>query len=182
MLLIIACEPDASIPKPKSDTPVYDIRFTIPEGWPTPLYNFDQNILTEEGFRLGRKLFYEKRLSRDNTISCGSCHQAFVAFAHSSHSVSHGVDGLLGNRNAPGLFNLNWHPTFMWDGGINHIEVQPLAPIANPVEMDEDIANVITKISVDAEYQKLFKDAYGDETVNSQRILKAIAQFQGMLV
>lgn len=180
-ILIASCEPDVQIPKTK-ETPVYGINFSFPEGWPSPLYNFEQNKLTEEGFRLGRKLFYEKRLSRDNTISCGSCHQQFAAFSHSAHSVSHGIDGLLGTRNAPGLFNLNWHPTFMWDGGINHIEVQPLAPIANPVEMDEDFNNVITKLNDDEEYKLLFKEAFGDETINSERILKAIAQFQGMLL
>jgi cytochrome c peroxidase len=70
----------------------------------------------------------------------------------------------------------------MWDGGINHIEVQPLAPITNPVEMDETIDNVIAKLSADVVYQQMFSDAFGDNTINSQRIFKAIAQFQGMLI
>jgi cytochrome c peroxidase len=175
-----ACEKDPPIPDP--EPPVYDINFRVPAGWPQPVYSFENNTLTESGFRLGRKLFYDPRLSRDNTISCGSCHQAFAAFSHLSHPVSHGIDGLLGTRNAPPLYNLNWHPSFMWDGGINHIEVQPLAPITNPVEMDEKIPTVIAKIQQDPDYKKLFNAVYGDETVNSQRIFKAIAQFQGMLV
>jgi cytochrome c peroxidase len=182
LVLLQACEKDSPVKEADTGPPVYDIVFTVPLGWPQPVYDFQGNILTEAGFRLGRKLFYEPRLSRDNTISCGSCHQQFAAFAHSAHPVSHGIDGLLGIRNAPALFNLDWHPLFMWDGGVNHIEIQPLAPITNPVEMDETLSNIIAKLSGDAAYRQLFQDAFGDNTVTSQRIFKAIAQFQGMLI
>ncbi len=174
-----SCEVDPVI---KEELPANDIRFVVPDGWPAPTYSFSGNTLTKEGFILGRKLFYDPKLSRDNTVSCGSCHQQFAAFSHLDHNVSHGIDNLLGTRNAPGLFNLNWNTSFMWDGGINHIEVQPIAPITNPVEMDESIANVVTKIQNDATYNELFQDAFGTETVTSQLIFKAIAQFQGMLV
>jgi hypothetical protein len=78
--------------------PVDNIRQVVPEGWPAPVYAFENNPLSEDGFALGRALFYEKMLSRDNTISCGSCHQQFVAFAHSEHKFSHGIDGLLGTE------------------------------------------------------------------------------------
>ncbi len=176
---IVACERDPLI---KEELPADDIRLVIPTGWPYPNYDFATNPLTKEGFILGRKLFYETKLSRDNTISCGSCHQQFSAFAHLDHPLSHGIDGLFGTRNAPPLYNLNWQTAFMWDGGINHIEVQPLAPITNPVEMDENMVNVVNKLQSDASYRELFRNAFGDETVNSQRIFKAITQFQGMLV
>jgi cytochrome c peroxidase len=181
-ILLEACSKDVPIPEDKPEPPVYDINFSVPKGWPQPVYNYQTNTLTAAGFKLGRKLFYDGRLSRDNSISCGSCHQQFAGFAHSAHALSHGIGGLLGTRNAPGLFNLNWHPSLMWDGGINHIEVQPLAPITNPVEMDETINNVIAKLTTDAAYKQMFTDVYGDNTINSQRIFKAIAQFQGMLV
>ena len=181
-VLMASCRVDPAIPSHKADPPVNNIVFTVPPGWPQPVYSYQSNPLTENGFRLGRKLFYEVRLSRDNTISCGSCHQDFAAFAHSAHSFSHGIDGQFGIRNSPGLFNLNWHPAFMWDGGVNHIEVQPLAPITNPVEMDETMDKVINKLTADVTYRAMFKDAFGDETVNSQRIFRALAQFQGMLV
>lgn len=177
-----ACKVDPAIPKTREGAPVYGISFNVPSGWPQPVYNYQTNTLSDEGFRLGRKLFYDTRLSRDNTISCGSCHQDFAAFAHSAHSLSHGIDGLFGTRNAPALFNLNWHPNFMWDGGVNHIEVQPLAPIINPVEMDETMENVIIKLKKDPVYEHMFTEVYGDNDINSQRIFKAIAQFQGMLV
>lgn len=174
-----ACEVDPVI---KEELPTNDIRFSVPQGWPQPVYDYSTNPLTTEGFVLGRKLFYDTRLSRNNTISCGSCHQQFAAFSHLDHAVSHGIDGLLGTRNAPGLYNLNWHPSFMWDGGINHIEVQPLGPIANVVEMDEDINNVVVKLQNDADYRRLFREAFGTETITTPLILKAMAQFQGMLV
>ncbi len=179
ILFLINCRKDVKLPDP--EPPLYGIAFNVPQGWPAPVYNFENNNLTEEGFRLGRRLFYEEKLSRDNSISCATCHQQFVAFAHSAHDISHGVDGLVGNRNTPGLFNLNWVPNFMWDGGINHIEIQPLGPIKNPVEMDEDINNVIVKLEGDPSYKQMFKDAFGDQTVNSQRMLKAFAQFMGMM-
>lgn len=174
-----ACEVDPAIVE---ELPADNISLVVPAGWPYPNYDFTGNTLTKEGFILGRKLFYDTQLSRDNTISCGSCHQQFAAFSHLDHATSHGIDNLLGTRNAPGLFNLNWHTSFMWDGGINHIEVQPIGPITNPVEMDETVANVVTKIQNDVSYPPMFKDAFGTETVTSQLIFKAIAQFQGMLV
>ncbi|HEY9176510.1 MAG TPA: cytochrome c peroxidase [Flavipsychrobacter sp.] len=177
---LIACKPDPSFNVQAVEEE--NISFTVPEGWPAPVYNFENNTLTNAGFYLGRKLFYDPRLSRDNSTSCGSCHQAFAAFAHAEHDLSHGVDGLVGNRNSPPIFNMNWHTSFFWDGGVNHLESQPIAPIENPVEMDETLPNIIAKISADEKYRQMFKDAWGDETVNSQRIFRSIAQFMGAMV
>ncbi len=179
ILFFAACERDAVI---KEELPAEDIHLVVPQGWPYPVYDFSGNTLTKEGFILGRKLFYDTKLSKDNSISCGSCHQQFAAFSHFEHKVSHGIYGLLGTRNAPPIFNMNWQTNFMWDGGINHIEVQPLAPITNPVEMDEDIVEVLGRLQGDASYPKMFKDAFGTEVVTSQLMFKAMAQFMGMLV
>ena len=178
----ISCRRDYAIPEEKVTPPLYGISFNVPQGWPQPVYDFTGNPLTTEGFELGRKLFFETRLSKDNSISCGTCHQQFAAFANSAHDVSHGIYGLLGTRNAPGLFNQNWLPSFMWDGGINHLEIQPFAPITNPIEMDETMSGVIAKLRADANYRAMFQRAFGDTAVNSQRIFKAFAQFMGMLV
>jgi cytochrome c peroxidase len=178
IIIAQACKPDPSF-EPAVEAP---FEFTVPQGWPTPFYNYSNNPLSKQGFELGRKLFYDTRLSKDNTVSCGSCHQQFSAFAQIDHPVSHGVNDLVGNRNSPALFNLNWHTSFFWDGGVNHIENQPIAPIQNPVEMDETMANVVTKLQADATYRSMFKAAFGDESVTSQRIAKAFAQFMGMMV
>lgn len=180
VVVFSACKPDPSFNVQAVQEE--NINFTVPEGWPAPVYNFENNTLTNAGFYLGRKLFYDPRLSRDNSTSCGSCHQAFAAFAHAEHDLSHGVDGLLGNRNSPPIFNMNWHTSFFWDGGVNHLESQPINPIQNPVEMDENLPNIIAKISTDEKYRQMFKDAWGDETINSQRIFKSISQFMGAMV
>jgi cytochrome c peroxidase len=179
-LFVAGCKKDPSFEK----TPeiIEDIEFVVPQGWPAPVYNFGNNTLSNAGFELGRKLFFETRLSRDNTVSCGTCHQPFAAFAHLDHNVSHGIDNKLGTRNSPPLFNLNWHPSFFWDGGVNHIESQPINPIENPVEMDERVGNIVAKLQGDAEYRALFTTVFGDQTINSQRIFKALAQFMGVLV
>lgn len=158
------------------------ISFTIPPGWPQPYYTFATNALTYDGFALGRKLFYDTRLSRDSTISCASCHQQFSSFAQLDHDISHGVRNLLGTRNSPGLANMAWNTSYFWDGGVNNLESQPINPLQNPVEMDMTIQEAIARLSVDATYKGYFKRAFGDETINSQRIFKSLAQFMGAMV
>jgi len=158
------------------------ISFAVPQGWPQPVYTFSQNPLTQEGFKLGRMLFYENRLSRDNSINCGSCHQQFAAFSQLDHDVSHGVEGRLGTRNSPGLANLAWHPALMWDGGVNNIEVQPLVPIEDHAEMDHKVSTVLAELSTDATYRAAFKAAFGSEEITSQRLFRALAQFMAAMV
>lgn len=158
------------------------VPFIVPKGWPQPVYDFSKNPLTEEGIALGRKLFYDGRLSKDGNFSCGTCHQQFGAFDSYDHSLSHGYNNALTTRNAPGLFNLAWQKEFMWDGGINHLDLQPLAPITNENEMAETLENVIAKLKADKEYRQMFKAAFGDETINTQRLGKALSQFELQLV
>jgi cytochrome c peroxidase len=159
-----------------------DITVKWPDYFPAPVYDFSGNPITKEGFLLGKKLFYDPILSVDNTISCGSCHQQFVAFAHADHKLSHGIDNKFGVRNSQALFNVIWNTTFFWDGGSNHIEVQPIGPITNPVEMDETVQNVVYKLSQRADYKSLFKAAFNADSITSQLMLKAIAQFMGAFV
>ena len=158
------------------------VNFQVPAGFPATKFNFGANPLTKEGIELGRHLFYDGRLSRDGNFPCASCHQSFAAFATYDHDFSHGFNNQFTKRNAPGLFNLAWQSNFMWDGGINNLEVQPLAPITAPNEMAEDINNVVNKLSQDEEYKQLFRAAYGTEEVNSQRMLKALSQFMITMV
>src|ERR1700730_14033672 len=158
------------------------VNFSVPPGFPPVKYNFAANPVTKEGIELGRHLFYDGRLSKDGNFPCASCHQQFAAFTTFDHDLSHGFNNQFTTRNAPGLFNLAWESNFMWDGGINNLEVQPLAPITAPNEMAEDIHNVVNKLSQDEQYKQLFKAAFGSEEVNSQRMLKALSQFMIMLV
>jgi cytochrome c peroxidase len=172
---LAACNPDREV-TPEVDLPANPIDF------PQPVYQYLHNPVTKEGFELGRKLFYDPRLSRDGTISCGSCHKQFAAFADLEHPVSHGIDSKLGTRNAPALANLRWNPDFFWDGGVNHLELVPLAPITNPVEMGEELSHVIRKLNRDPKYVVAFKQVFHQDSINSQQLLRAMAQFMGELV
>ena len=158
------------------------LKLIVPEGWPKPGDIFAGNPLTEGGFQLGRKLFYDGRLSKDGNFSCASCHQQFAAFATYDHDFSHGFNDQFSTRNAPGLFNLAWIPLYHWDGGINHIEVQALSPLTAHNEMAENVDSVLEKLRADAGYKRMFKKAFGKEEINSQKMLKAIAQFVGTLI
>ncbi|MCC6252623.1 MAG: c-type cytochrome [Bacteroidia bacterium] len=177
--LYTSCKVDSKVEPQVSDS---DIKLSWPDYFPPPFYNFEENPRTKEGFFLGRKLFYDPLLSKDGTISCGSCHQQFVAFAHSNHKISHGVNNKLGTRNSQALFNLMWNKEYFWDGGVKHLEMQPVSPIINPVEMAETMENVINKLNQNSEYRSLFKSAFNIDTINSKYLLKAITQFMGSFI
>lgn len=162
--------------------PVY-LDLPIPAGWPKPTKDyFLDNRITEQGFQLGRKLFYDGRLSKDGNFSCGGCHQQFAAFSHYEHDLSHGFNNAFTTRNAPALFNLAWQTSFHRDGGVNHLEIQALSPITAPNEMAESLDSVLYKLNKDPEYPRLFKAAFGTPDITTQRMLKALAQFTGSIV
>jgi cytochrome c peroxidase len=181
VFIIDACK-KKDIPVKEPFNPTY-LTPGIPAGWPKPPTDiFATNPLTEEGFQLGKKLFYDGRLSKDGNFPCASCHQQFAAFATYDHDFSHGFNNAFTSRNTPPTFNLAWMTLMHWDGGINHLEVQPLAPITAPNEMAENIDSVLIKLRSVSEYKTMFKAAFGDEEINSQRMLKAIAQFMGSII
>ena len=165
----------------KNDKPEFT-GFENPTHFPTATYPFNSNPVTEAGFELGRKLFYEGKLSRDGSISCGSCHLQSAAFSHVDHTVSHGIDDKLGTRNAPAVQNMAWSSTFMWDGGVHNLDMFSFSPIENPVEMDEKVANVLLKLQATTTYPPLFKAAFGTQEINSTRMMQALSQFMCMLV
>ncbi len=156
--------------------------FNVPGNWPKPKYDFSKNRLTAEKVLLGRVLFYDPILSRDNSISCASCHSQYTAFAHVDHDLSHGIENRVGTRNAPALMNLAWHDSFMWDGAIHNLDVQALAPIHNRDEMDETIEHVVNKLQLTNMYPGLFFKAFGDSVITGEHTLKAISQFLLTLV
>lgn len=153
------------------------ILFIVPDGWAKPTYDFSKNPLTKEGIELGRHLFYDPILSRDNTISCASCHLQSTGFTHVDHELSHGIDGKIGTRNSMTIMNVAWSKNFMWDGGVNHLDMQPLAPLSNSVEMDEKLENVIEKLNNSTKYKTLFFKAFNDSLVTGQKMLLAFSQF-----
>jgi cytochrome c peroxidase len=162
--------------------PNNDVIFKVPSHFPLPHYNLENNAINNASFQLGKMLFYDPILSSDSSISCATCHAQVHGFADHSMRFSQGVNGLIGDRNSPALSNLAWYPSFMWDGGINHIEVMSFAPITNHVEMNEDMANVVKKLSAQTSYTNQFKDAFGSAVITDQKVLKALAQFMTMMV
>jgi len=144
--------------------------------WPSKVYKTDSTHIDELQF-LGKVLFYDPILSLDSSTSCSSCHSPFNAFAHTDHALSHGIDNKLGFRNAPALFNLAYQPYFMWDGAINHLDMQSLAPITNPDEMHETIGHVVEKLYSQKFYRTLYYQAFNDSVISGTRTLKAIAAF-----
>lgn len=153
----------------------------IPEGFPAPAYTFQDNPLTKEGFELGRKLFYDGRLSVDGIHPCASCHQQIAAFGTYEHDRSHGVHGTHTLRNAPVLFNLAWQTKFHWDGEFGSLYQEAAHPIHGSNEMGETFNSVVDKLQKDEEYRKLFKKVFRTGFISPEHILKALAQFTGFL-
>lgn len=169
--------------KKKEDiVPVDSWGFQKPSYFPEPVYKFENNEQTRLRFELGRDLFYDPVLSLDNTISCASCHSQTHAFADHNGALSAGVGGTLGTRNSPSIANLAWYPSFMWDGGVNHIEVFSVAPITNPLEMKETVSNVVAKLNANAAYKSKFKAAYGIDEITDQKMLQALTQYMAMVI
>jgi len=175
-LLTTNCHPDADV-QPLAVVP----GSVLPTNFPAPAYAVEANPPTLAAFELGRTLFYDPQLSRTGKISCGSCHQQFAAFANADHRLSHGVDSRLGTRNAPALQNLRWKSNFFWDGGPKNLETLPLAPLTNPVEMDETLGNVLRKLNADPSYPGRFTAVYGSSPIDSYQLLRALAQFTASL-
>lgn len=158
------------------------IAFHQPYGFPLPVYPIDQRPVESEKFKLGRELFYSPFLSSDNTVSCATCHAQTHSFADHNIALSTGVEGRIGTRNAPPIFNMAWQPSFMWDGGVNHLEMFSIAPITNPVEMNETMANVIQKLNA-SEYWKIrFKQAFGTNEITDQQLFVSLTQFMLMII
>ena len=135
---------------------------------------------TPESVRLGRWLFFDKRLSADNTISCATCHQPEHGFSETT-PVSTGIDGQQGGRKAPSFTNMAFAtlPHFFWDGRASSLEDQAGGPMINPIEMgNKDHAAVVKKIGAITGYRKYFRECFGDDEVTIERITKAIADYE----
>lgn len=181
-LLVVAFFAAVSFSGDPNSISKINVEWKIPHGFPKPVYSFKNNTLTPERFKLGRALFYDPLLSKDSTVSCATCHQSFAAFAHIDHKLSHGIDNRIGTRNVPALQNLIWKTDFMWDGGVNHLEVQPINPITNKDEMNESLDNVLAKLQSSAYYKMMFKAAYKDTLITTEKMLKSLAQFTGLMI
>ncbi|MBM3793849.1 MAG: cytochrome-c peroxidase [Acidobacteria bacterium] len=139
------------------------------------------NPLTRETVFLGRKLFFDKVLSRDNTVSCASCHDPRHAFADPK-PVSGGVNGKKGNRNAPALLNIAYSGILFWDGRAPNLEAQAGGPVENPLEMAHSLVGVERKLAASPVYVDLFAKAWGPGAITWEMAAKSIASYQRTLV
>jgi cytochrome c peroxidase len=98
------------------------------------------------------------------------------------HDLSHGIEDRLGNRNSPPIMNLAWSDSFMWDGGVFHLDLFPISPITNPVEMDEKMDNVIAKLQAIPEYRTRFRATFGSPEISAVKLFKALSQYMVMCI
>lgn len=181
--MLLACKYDVLEERPGDDginivddfsnTSPYNL--DIPPFFP-PMDIPGNNPLTNESVLLGKYLFWEKKLSLDNSISCGSCHLPQNSFSdHNRYSV--GVGGTLGNRQSMALINMGWARHYFWDGRKSSLEDQILEPVENPIEMHEQWSDVVEKLGNDTLYPPLFSAAFGSPHITKERAAKAIASF-----
>ncbi|MBK7763683.1 MAG: cytochrome-c peroxidase [Bacteroidetes bacterium] len=176
ILIVYSCRRDPIL------TEEPDVPYTLDIGeFPQPDIASD-NPLTREGVRLGRMLFYEKLLSKNNTQACASCHMQQFAF-NDTAQFSIGVQGLKGKRQAMSVFNMAWNSNeFFWDGRAHLLRHQSLKPIQDVLEMDETLANVVSKLQSSSTYPDQFRKAFGTTQVDTILISKALEQFMNSIV
>jgi cytochrome c peroxidase len=139
------------------------------------------NPVTSAGIALGRRLFYDPRLSRDNSVACASCHNPLLGFSDGRrHSA--GIGGKIGKRNAPTVLNAAYLATQFWDGRASNLEEQAASPIANPIEMDGGHEVCATKLDAVPEYKTAFQEAFGPGPATLSKVTSALASFERTLI
>ncbi|GAA4244549.1 cytochrome-c peroxidase [Winogradskyella damuponensis] len=163
---------------------IYDnpeLTLNIPIDFPELNSSVYNNMPTQYGVELGKKLFFDRQLSADNTISCSSCHIQESAFAdHNPKAI--GIEGRIGLRNAPPVQNMAFMQFYNWDGNKLQLENQPLVPIITHEEMDSSILEVIGKLESDPSYIELFNKAFQGEGITANGIYNSIAQYEYTLI
>ncbi len=168
-LIFFACQNDNSQAF-EIDKPAHFPDFEVPE----------DNELTPERVELGKRLFYEKLLSVDSTLSCQSCHFQHLAFSDGK-PIAIGVHGNTGIRNTPALINLAYDNFFFRDGGVTRLETQAMGPINNEAEMGLDIHIAAGRLAENEEYQRMAQAAYGRE-MSAFVLVRSLAAFQRTLI
>ncbi len=174
---LAACKRDTVEEVPVQVDPLFALE--LPPGFPAP-ETPAANPLTDASVRLGKALFFDRRLSRTGTLSCASCHLPERAFSDTV-SKSVGVNGTMGMRNSPSLGNVAYHHSFFRDGGVPTLEQQVLAPIHDPLEMDHDITVVAEALRDLEPYRSLSMKAYS-RPLDAFVITRAIASYERTLI
>jgi cytochrome c peroxidase len=170
-------------PAEKSTGPAWERENPIKPAAPPPLgmevFFEDVKPPSPASVRLGRWLFYDTRLSADNTVACASCHKPEFAFSEAT-PVSTGIKGQKGGRKAPTFINkaVTLAPHFFWDGRASSLEDQALGPIANPIEMGSTHESMVKTLGGIQGYRPYFKEAFGSEEITKERVAQAIADYE----
>ncbi len=170
--VIISCAKQDSSRAPQA------VSLEVPANFP-PITNMPSNPLTKEGIELGRRLFYDKRLSGINQLSCASCHRQDIAFADGIALSNIGASGNTLHRNAPALINMAWaNNGLFWDGGSTNLESQAFAPLASADEMHQELFELVSELRSIPDYAERFRFVFNDNEIRTGNIVKALAQFQ----
>jgi cytochrome c peroxidase len=174
---LLSCKKDAvNQPVPEMLISVDDsYTYNTPSYFPTLNYP-SNNKPTKQKFVLGKKLFYDKILSKDNSISCSSCHHQSLAFSDSVQ-YSTGFSKQLAARNEPTLTNIGYNSNYFWDGGVPSLELQALAPLDNHLEFNLPYDSMLIRLNSNAIYKQLFNEVFGTDA-NLSSYTKALACFE----
>lgn len=178
---ILACKKEKTVTEVYNPTPASVEVPAYVKTYVGSMQHPADNPLTVEGIALGRKLFYEKMLSNDKSMNCASCHKQEHAF-DDPRPFSQGTNGAFGNRNAMAIVNQGWDKHFFWDGRRGTLEGQAHDPVTNPIEMANNWPEVVKRLQSSSNYSDLFFKAFGTKTIDSNLVVKAIAQFERTLV
>ncbi len=152
---------------------------TLPQQAPAPA----DNPTTAEKVRLGKRLFFDQSLSRDGTLSCASCHGIKSLAGADGRATSLGIDGQVGGRNAPTVWNAAFQARLFWDGRAASLEEQAKGPLINPIEMGMSSWQAVEEqVRSKADYRSAFATVFGDEIITIERIAMAIAAYERTLI
>jgi cytochrome c peroxidase len=177
--MVSGCKKDPGVNTPEVYHPTPYVFSSFPDYVP-PVNQFipATNPITVEGVSLGRMLFYDSTLSKDNTLACAGCHLQRYGFTDRGRQFSFGVGDSIGNRNSMALFNIPWERGgFFWDARAPILDSQIVGPVPNVKEMHEPWSGALAKIQARPEYPDMFFKAFGTKTVTKENTVMAIAQF-----
>lgn len=170
----------AGLLRTTASQPVPYVWQTLPEQAPAPV----DNPTTPQKVALGEQLFFDPALSRDGTVSCTSCHDVRGKAGTDGRSISRGIDGQRGARNAPTVWNAAFQAVLFWDGRAASLEEQAKGPLLNPLEMGMPSPDVVEeRVRAQPHYRSAFAQAFGaDKEITFERIAQAIAAYERTLI
>jgi cytochrome c peroxidase len=172
VFVVVSCNTETLVPEPGYPS--------VPAHFPPVPFPPD-NRITPEKAELGRRLFYDERLSSSGTVACASCHRPEASFSDAPFQVSEGVDERQGNRNSPTLINVGYRRVLFWDGRVATLEEQAMAAFLHPDEMNADTHAVAALIRSNA-YKQDWETVFPDTIVSMHRVMQAIATFERTIV